>query len=115
MLYKFEKVIDGLSRYIDREIYSGMNDFQEMVARIAVGRIVGNTESLKKLLTDNGFIRTFGIIDAEGMVDVDELAKDIKREMERKGKISISIPMFGTMTFVPNDIDTIVNYIRGGV
>jgi hypothetical protein len=112
MTYRFEKVIDGLTKYIDREIYHGMNDLQELAARVCVGRVINNTESIKKALMDNGFVRTFGIIDEEGMVDVDDLAKDIKREIERKGKLVVSLPMFGRLTFTPNDVDVIVNYIK---
>lgn len=113
MKYRFEKVIEGISKYIDKEIYAGMNDVQELVARIFVGRIMDNMEGVKKALIDNGFIRTFGIIDGEGMVDVDALAKDLKREIERKGKLVVSIPMFGKLTFVPTDIDAILNTIKG--
>lgn len=113
MKYRFEKVIEGISKYIDKEIYAGMNDVQELVARIFVGRIIDNMEGVKKTLIDNGFIRTFGIIDGEGMVDVDALAKDIRREIERKGKLVVSIPMFGKLTFVPTDIDAILNTIKG--
>ena len=113
MKYRFEKVIEGISKYIDKEVYAGMNDVQELVARIFVGRIIDNMEGVKKTLIDNGFIRTFGIIDGEGMVDVDALAKDIRREVERKGKLVVSIPMFGKLTFVPTDIDAILNTIKG--
>ena len=96
-----------------QSIYAGMNDVQELVARIFVGRIIDNMEGVKKTLIDNGFIRTFGIIDGEGMVDVDALAKDIRREVERKGTLVVSIPMFGKLTFVPTDIDAILNTIKG--
>lgn len=113
MKYRFEKVIEGISKYIDKEIYAGMNDVQELVARIFVGRIIDNMEGVKKTLIDNGFVRTFGIIDGEGMVDVDALAKDIRREVERKGTLVVSIPMFGKLTFVPTDIDAILNTIKG--
>ena len=113
MKYEFEKVIDGLSRYIDSEIYSGMNDLQEFAARVLIGRFISNESGVKESLVNNGFIRTFGIIDGEGMVDVVALAKDIKREIARKGKISFSIPMFGTMSFVPNDVDMMFRAITG--
>jgi dipeptidase D len=33
MRYEFNRVIDGISRYIDAEIYSRMNDLQEFAAR----------------------------------------------------------------------------------
>lgn len=113
MRYEFNRVIDGMSRYIDSEIYSRMNDLQEFAARVLVGRFISNEDAVKESLINNGFIRTFGIIDADGMVDVITLAKDIKREIARKGKISFSIPMFGTMSFVPEDADTVFRYITG--
>lgn len=113
MRYEFNRVIDGISRYIDAEIYSRMNDLQEFAARVLVGRFISNEDTVKDSLVNNGFIRTFGIIDADGMVDVITLAKDIKREIARKGKISFSIPMFGTMGFVPEDVDAVFRYITG--
>ena len=113
MLYKFEKVVDGIAKYLNAEIYSGMNDLQEIMARIVVGRLIGNEAGLKKALVNNGVIRTLGIIDGEGMVDLDALAKDLKREIENKGKLEISIPLFGTFKFVPDDVDTLYKYIAG--
>ena len=114
MAYKFERVVDGIVKYIDNEIYPGMNDLQELVARLAVARIVNNEESIKKALENNGVIRTFGIIDGEGMVDIDSLIKDIKKEMERKGSLVVSIPMFGKLTFKSADVDVLYKYITGG-
>ena len=114
MAYKFERVVDGIVKYIDNEIYPGMNDLQELVARLAVARIVNSEESIKKALENNGVIRTFGIIDGEGMVDIDSLMKDIKKEMERKGSLVVSIPMFGKLNFKPSDVDVLYKYITGG-
>ena len=113
MKYEFEKVIDGMSKYINDEIYAGMNDLQEFAARVMVGRIISNQENVKNSLINNGFIRTFGIIDEEGMVDVDSLATDIKREVGRKEKITLNIPMFGKMTFKPSDVDVLYKTITG--
>jgi hypothetical protein len=113
MLYKFERVLDGVGRYINNEIYSGMNDLQEVVARVLVGRILGNEESIKNALINNGIVRTFGIIDSDGMIDVESITEDLKSEIERKGKLVVSIPMFGKMSFVPDDVDTLYKYIIG--
>ena len=113
MKYEFEKVIDGMSKYINDEIYSSMNDLQEFAARVIVGRIINNQENVKEMLINNGFVRTFGVIDAEGMVDVDSIAGDIKREIARKEKITFSIPMFGRMTFKPTDVDMLYRHITG--
>lgn len=114
MLYKFEKVVDGIAKYIDSEIYSGMNDVQELMARIVIGRLIENENAIKGNLVNNGIIRTFGFVDSEGMVDVDGLRSDLKKEIERKGKLSISLPMFGKFTFTPEDVDVLYRYITEG-
>lgn len=113
MRHEFGKVIDGISKYIDKEIYSGMNDWQEFAARVMVGRIINNQENVKDMFINNGFLRTFDIVDAEGFVDVESLAKDIKRELSRKEKITFAVPMFGKMTFTPADVDTLYHTITG--
>lgn len=112
-MYSFEKVARGISEYLNNEVYKGMNDLQEVMARIVVGRLLDNEEHIKNALAGNGFVRTFGFIDDEGMVDLEGIAESVKREISKKGKISISIPMFGKLTFVPNDVDILCNYIRG--
>jgi hypothetical protein len=114
MKYKFEKVIDGISKYIDSEMYSGMNDIQEFTARVIIGRIINNQEEIKQNFVENGFIRTFGFVDGDGMVDVDGLMADIKKEIQRKEKITFSIPMFGKVTFKPSDVDHLYRHIVGG-
>ena len=111
MKYKFEKVVDGIVKWIDSEIYPKMTDVQELFARMFVGRLVMNSEGIKKSLEENGIVRTFGIIDSDGMVDVDALVADLKRELERKGKVCVYIPMFGKMTFVPSDLDGLYRHI----
>lgn len=113
MKYDFNRVMDGIVKYINDEMFIGMNDWQEMTARILVARVVNNQEAVKKTLIDNGFIRTFGIIDSEGMVDVCGLANDIKQEIVKKGKMTFTVPMFGKISFVPEDVDKLYNYITG--
>ena len=108
---KFEKVIDGIVKYINQEIFSGMNEWQEIVARIALSRFVGNAEGLKQSLMQNPFIKTFAIIDSEGNVDVEGLAKDLKKQIEEKGKLTISLSIFGNFTFTSQDVDKLYQTI----
>lgn len=113
MKQHFNKVVDGILKYIDAEVYSGMNDVQELAARVLIGRFVGNKENVKNMLIHNNFIRTFAIIDDEGMVELDSLMMDIRRELTKKEKITISIPMFGSMTFKPSDVNSLYKTITG--
>lgn len=114
MKVKFETVIDGINRYIDKEIYSGLNDAQEFVARLAIGRINQNVEGIKQFLMTNGVMRTMGIVDSEGMVDLEQLLGDVKREIERKESLKISVPLIGTLTFKAADVDVLYDIITRG-
>jgi hypothetical protein len=78
-MYSFEKVAKGISEYLNNEIYKGMNDLQEVMARIVVGKFLDNEESIKNTLVSNGFIRTLGFVNDDGMVDVDGIAESLKR------------------------------------
>jgi hypothetical protein len=70
---------------------------------------------LKQNLQENGIVRTFAVMDSEGNVDLEPIMRDLKREIERKGKLTVNIPMFGKMTFVPQDVDEIYREITGEV
>ena len=114
-MVNFNQVLDGLTRYLNKNFYANLNYWQEVIARIAVGRIIGNPESLKQSLSANGIVRTFAIMDSDGNVDLEPIMRDLKREIERKGKLSVEIPMFGKISFLPQDIDEIYREITGGM
>ena len=111
---EFEKVLNGIIKYLNNEIYSNMTDWQEMLARIAVSRMIGNSEKLKNSLIQNPFIKTFAIIDNDGNVDLEGLISDIKTQIEQKEKISFSIPVFGKFTFTPSDVEKLYRTILEG-
>lgn len=113
-MVSFEQILDGLARYMNKYFYSNLNDWQEIVARLAVGRIINN-ENLKQSLQANPFVRTFAVMDSEGNVDLEPIMRDLKKEIERKGKITFEIPMFGKISFVASDIDEIYREITGGI
>ena len=109
----FERVINGILSYLNAEIYNKMNSWQEVLARVAVSRMIGNSEELKRSLTNNSFFRTFAIIDSHGNVDVDGLVNDLKTQIAEKGKLVISLPMLGNFTFTAEDVDELHRHIRG--
>ena len=88
-----------------------MNDWQELFARVAVGRFLDNEKALKEIIVNNGFIKTFGVMDSDGMFEIDALMQDIKKEIGKKGKMEFHIPMFGKLTFKPEDVDVLYRTI----
>jgi Tfp pilus assembly pilus retraction ATPase PilT len=111
---EFDRVMKGISKFLNAEIYSKMNDWQEMIARIAVSRIMGNTEALKHTLKENSIVKALSIMDESCNVDVENLLKDIKTQLVQKGKLTFAIPLFGNLSFVPDDVDTLRRYIMEG-
>lgn len=110
----FERVINGINKYINAEIYSTMNDWQEILARIAISKMLGNTEQLKQSLISNGFMRTFAIMDDFGNVDVEGLLHELKTQIAAKGKMTVSLPLMPSITFNPDDVDVLRRYIMEG-
>ena len=111
----FDQVLDGLARYLNKNFYANLNDWQEIVARLAIGRIIGNPEALKQSLQANPFVRTFAIFDSEGNVDLEPIMRDLRKEIERKGKMTVEIPMFGKISFTGEDVTELYREITGGV
>lgn len=108
---KLERVIDGVVKYVDGEIYGSMNDWQEIMARMAVGRILGNKELLKQKIMENPLLMSFVMLDADGEMDVDKFLADLKGVIAQKGGLRISIPLFGNLKFVETDVDRLKKYI----
>jgi hypothetical protein len=108
---EFERVLNGILRYLNKEIYSNMEEWQEVVARIAVSRMIGNSEVLKQSLMDNTFIKTFAIMDDNGLVDVEGLIRDLRQQIQQKGKLTINFPLLGKFTFNVDDVDKLHNAI----
>jgi hypothetical protein len=114
MKVTFEDVIDGVNRYINKEIYKGLNGVQEFVARIVIGRVNQNSDLIKNSMMTNGFIKTLGVIDSNGMVEIDQILHDVKKEIERNGVLEFEVPMIGKMRFTPEDVDVLKNEILRG-
>lgn len=111
---EFKKVVAGLVKYIDRNICPNMNDLQEIGYRALCSRVMSNLEQYKTAISNNAFLQTFAIIDADGNVDLEGLMSSLKGPIEEKEKIKIKIPFYGTFTFTASDIDDIYNTITKG-
>lgn len=103
-----KKVMDSVFSYLEKNMVPGMSDIQE-VAFYAIKEAV-NEEYDKLLETIKGkpLVRAIAAIDKDGDVDVDKLAKRIRKGLESKGSITFDVPLYGSIRFVPNDIDNIL-------
>lgn len=110
-MVSFENVLDGIVKYLDKNVYAEMNDWQEVLARIAISRVIGSEENIKASLIKNNILKTFCVVDTEGNIDIERIAADLKREIDRKASICVTIPVFGKYKFSSADVDELTGYI----
>lgn len=108
---EFERVIRGILKYLDREIYPSMADWQRLIARMAVGRVVNGSDSIKAYIMSNGFLRTFAVVNQDGSIDIDGLIRDMSAVMTEQ-PLEIDLPMFGKFKFTQDDIQKLYQYIK---
>ena len=108
----YEAVIQGIINYLNKEILSTMADWQAMLARIAISRVLTVKGGLKDAVTGNTFLQSMGIVSVDGMVDVDGLMRDLKEQIGLAGKLEIALPVFGKYAFTPEDVDVLYKYIK---
>lgn len=108
---QFDRVVNGVVKYIEAEVYPGMADWQEIFARIAVSRFVGNREKLKEALKNNAYVKAFNIMNEQGEVDIESFITDLKTQISAKGKVELRIPMFGVFCFTAGDVGKLHRYI----
>lgn len=108
----FEKVIQGILKYLDREIYPTMSDWQSVLSRLAVARLVNNKNKLKEFLGTNPIMQTFAIIDSSGSIDIDRICAELKEQISVVEKIKIDTKILGAYTFYPDDVDKLMAYIK---
>ena len=112
MYVEFERIIRGINKFIERELYPALVDWQEVIARLAVNRMVKNPQRLADKM--RGFVELMDLSDENGAVNIDELRNELRELISQKGKIEISVPMFGKYGFKAEDIDRLYAYIAEG-
>ena len=114
MKVEFEKVVEGLCSYIAKEVLPTMNTWQQVVATVAVNRYAKNSNNLKATLMNSSIAKGLNLVDESGMVEIDDLAEDIKTAISAKGKFDITVPVIGCkLTFTAQDVSIICDEIKG--
>lgn len=112
MKIDFNTAINGVLAYIEQFIYPTLTNVQEILARTAVGIMIENPDALKERLMDNQLIQLMGVIDCDGNVDVERICKQLKEQIERKGKLDIHFKLMKlNYTFYATDVDLLYTTI----
>ena len=114
MYARITDIVRGFVKYADKYLYASMNDLQEIAARAFLSRALAKRDTLEKAIASNPLLQTFSVLSEDGTVEIDEWAELLKNEIAKKGKMTVTVPMFGRFTFYPDDIDRFKECITDG-
>lgn len=109
-MYNYDKVINGISKYIDSEIVSKLPGWKKWVLGSGMGMMLSNSSNIYEQLKNNEFIKMLNIIDTNGNVNVDALYIELKKQAQ-KGSATIEFPMIGAFMLNEQDVDKLYNFI----
>lgn len=108
------KIEKGVAAYLDAEImpkFQDVNGFERVLAGTALGLIIRRSGKIIESYKDNKTVQALGLMDAEGNVDVDVLAEELKKNIPEDG-MKVTIPIIGgNMNFHKEDVKKLHEYI----
>jgi len=109
-----DQIERGLAAYLDAEFMpkvhtDSLRQFAiGTAASVAVKRAGVAVEALKT----NKALNALGVIDSDGMVDIELLAEEAKKNIPPDG-VKVPIPMIGDITIRQTDVDLLYRCING--
>ena len=106
-----DQIIKGIMNYADSEVIEKLPTMGKWVVGTGIGMLSDKANDVVMSLQSNSLLKKIGIVDQDGMMDVDIIAKHMKESAEKYGKAYIDVPLLGSMAFSASDIETLKNYI----
>ena len=102
----------GIAKYLDAELLpqlpkEGAKGFGVQVMATLATKRIGN---LVRSYAELPLLKTMGIVDAQGGIDLPGLREAALQSMPDTG-VSIDVPLAGKLTFYKADIDKLYKYI----
>lgn len=87
-----QKLVNGLVNYADNEVIKSLPTAGKWLLGAGMGILTSRINEMINDLSGNALVKAAGIIDENGMIDVDLLMDNLKNSANRYGKMTIQIP-----------------------
>ena len=106
------KIEQGIAAYLDSELMPQLPNtgIEKVLAGTAMSLAIRRSGKILDGYKNNKAVQMLGLMDAEGNVDVDVLAEELKKNIPAEG-VKIDVPIIGAMTFHKEDVDKLHEYI----
>lgn len=104
------KIEAGVASYFDAEVMPKLpsNGIERILTGTAISLLI---KKFSKTINETGTLKTLGVQDEKGNVDVDAIAEELKKNMPKDG-VRIDVPVIGVMTFNESDINVMLGHIN---
>lgn len=109
-MYNYEKVVNGLTKYIDTEIVNKVPGWKRWILGSGIGIMMSNATNIFDQLKKNDFIKLLDLIDSNNNINVEIIYKELKKQAQ-KGSVNIELPMIGSFVLNEQDVDKLYNII----
>ena len=108
----FSQVEVGLMSYIDKELAGQADGLKKLLVVGVEVLAAGKLESIVAPLMNKDIVKTLGVVDEQGMIELDVLRDAMLKAIDKLGSVTQDIPFLGKVTFKREDIDQLYNLIR---
>lgn len=112
MVHK-SSLIPGLSKFIDESVLAhyAPTSMKRIVMAGAVSLYLKQNEGLVDSLTNSSLFTGLGVVNNNGMIDLDPIRDTLKTEIQKVGFMRLTIPLVGDIDFTTEDVDALYRYI----
>lgn len=110
-MYEYNKVINGIAKYIDYEIVEKISGWKKWVVGSGIGIALSNTTGIFNQIKNNEFVKMLNVIDKDDRINVDKIYKEMKKQA-KKSSVTFDVPMLGPITLNEQDVDKIYDFIK---
>lgn len=110
MTVTIDQAMRGAVRFADNEIIPHLPSGKGIGAGIALALIMDGGRSRILALRDHPAVKLMQIMDEQGNIDLDRLYSAARPKFENK--LSVDVPLIGSLKFDQNDVDKLYKYIQ---
>ena len=107
---------DNLTAYIDKEVIPSISTiWQQVLLGAGLALAKKRIDDIVVSVAENPIVKTLGIIDVDGDIDVDIMLNSISESMNKysNGELQIDAgAILGNFTFTQKDVDKLKSYMR---
>lgn len=102
---KIETLAKTVVSYFEKNLVPGMTAAQEVAFYAVAEAVTEEAQSLVASVASNPVLRALVAMDKAGNIDHHKLLRRLRAGLEKKGKLPVTVPLYGAVTFCPEDLD----------